>query len=58
MRELRKDAAFVARKRIDEKKEKDVEYKRKMDKIMGQLGSQEGAMRGYEREVKKARKRK
>ncbi|KAJ3045949.1 nucleolar complex protein 14 [Rhizophlyctis rosea] len=57
VRELRKDAAFVARKRMDKQKEKDAEYKRKMDRIMGQLGSQEGAMRGYEREAKKAKKR-
>ncbi|KAJ3040491.1 nucleolar complex protein 14 [Rhizophlyctis rosea] len=57
VRELRKDAAFVARKRREEQKEKDVAYKKKMDKLMGQLGSQEGAMRGYEREAKKAKKR-
>ncbi|KNC95834.1 uncharacterized protein SPPG_08777 [Spizellomyces punctatus DAOM BR117] len=55
VRELRKDAAFVARKRLVETKQRDVEYKKKMDKIMGQLASQEGAMRGYEREMKKAK---
>ncbi|KAJ3293561.1 nucleolar complex protein 14 [Borealophlyctis nickersoniae] len=55
-RELRKDAAFVARRRLQEGKEKDAEYKKKMDSIMGQLASQEGAMRGYERELKKKRR--
>ncbi|TPX68187.1 hypothetical protein SpCBS45565_g03263 [Spizellomyces sp. 'palustris'] len=55
VRELRKDAAFVARKRLVETKQRDVEYKKKMDKIMGQLASQEGAMRGYERNMKKAK---
>ncbi|KAJ3152193.1 nucleolar complex protein 14 [Geranomyces variabilis] len=55
VRELRKDAAFIARKRMQNIKEKDVEYKKKMDKIMGGLANQEGAMRGYERELKKAK---
>ncbi|KAJ3014689.1 nucleolar complex protein 14 [Thoreauomyces humboldtii] len=55
VRELRKDAAFVARKRLLETRAKDGEYKKKMDKIMGGLANQEGAMRGYEREVKKAK---
>ena len=57
MRELRKDAAFVARKKRADQKVKDEEYKKKMDRVMGHLGSQEGAMRGYERETKKAKKR-
>ncbi|KAJ3155718.1 nucleolar complex protein 14 [Geranomyces michiganensis] len=58
VRELRKDAAFIARKRMQNIKEKDVEYKKKMDKIMGGLANQEGAMRGYERELKKAKGKK
>ncbi|RKO90744.1 Nop14-like family-domain-containing protein [Blyttiomyces helicus] len=45
-RELRKDAAFVARRRIEEIKEKDAAYKKSMDRAMGILASQEGAMRG------------
>lgn len=57
MRELRKDADFIAREKIKVTKEKDQEYKKKMDKIMGQLANQEGAMRGYEKEKKKSRKR-
>lgn len=40
-----------------ERKQKDAEYKKKMDKIMGQLASQEGAMRGYEREKKKSKRK-
>ncbi|EGF80455.1 hypothetical protein BATDEDRAFT_11405 [Batrachochytrium dendrobatidis JAM81] len=56
-RELRKDAAFVARQQLQEIKEKDAAYKKKMDKIMGQLASQEGAMRGVERANKKPRQR-
>ncbi|KAJ3071419.1 nucleolar complex protein 14, partial [Podochytrium sp. JEL0797] len=49
MRELRKDSKFVARQRIEDRKEKDVVYKKKMDRIMGDLANLEGAMRGYER---------
>ncbi|KAI8998168.1 nucleolar protein 14 [Gaertneriomyces semiglobifer] len=55
VRELRRDAAFVNRKRLEETKRKDVEYKKKMDKVMGHLAQQEGAMRGYERQMKKAK---
>jgi nucleolar protein 14 len=57
IRELRKDAHFIARNSIAEKKAKDAEYKKKMDKIMGQLASQEGSMRGYERELKKIKRK-
>ena len=56
-RELRKDAAFIARQQLEETKVKDAEYKKKIAKIMGQLASQEGAMRGYEREAKKPKRR-
>ena len=58
VRELRKDAQFIATARLEETKRKDEAYKKKIDKIMGQLASQEGAMRGYEREQKKGRKKK
>ena len=57
IRELKKDAEFIARAKIAERKEKDTEYKKKMDKIMGQLTSQEGAMRGYEKEKKKTKRK-
>ncbi|KAL2916462.1 nucleolar complex protein 14 [Polyrhizophydium stewartii] len=56
-RELRKDAAFIARQQLEDKRAQDAEYKKKMDRIMGQLASQEGAMRGVERAAKKSRKR-
>eukprot|EP00842_Homolaphlyctis_polyrhiza_P004176 jgi/Hompol1/475/HPOL_004516-RA len=58
IRELRKDAAFVARQQIINKREQDAEYKKKISKIMGQLANQEGAMRGFERETKKKQRRK
>ncbi|ORY32396.1 Nop14-like protein [Rhizoclosmatium globosum] len=53
MRELRKDGKFIARQRLEERKEKDAVYKKKMDRIMGDLANLEGAMRGYERMNKK-----
>jgi nucleolar protein 14 len=56
-KELRKDGEFIARERIKSIREKDQAYKHKIDQIMGQLANQEGAMRGYEREKKKPRKR-
>ncbi|KAJ3007859.1 UNVERIFIED_CONTAM: nucleolar complex protein 14 [Siphonaria sp. JEL0065] len=49
MRELRKDGQFIARQRLVDRKEKDVVYKKKMDRIMGDLANLEGAMRGYEK---------
>ena len=57
IRELRRDADFISREKLKETKSKDAEYKKKMDKIMGQLTAQEGAMRGYEKEKKKSRKK-
>jgi nucleolar protein 14 len=58
IRELRKDAAFVGREKLLIIKEKDAQYKKKMAKIVGQLAEQEGAMRGYEKENKKSKRRK
>ena len=55
IRELRIEAAAATRSKIAQIKQKDVQYKRKMDKIRGNLAEQEGAMRGYERENKKAK---
>jgi nucleolar protein 14 len=57
VRELRKDSDFVARAKLDEVKRKDGEYKKKIDGIMGGLANQEGAMRGYEKEKDKMKKR-
>jgi nucleolar protein 14 len=57
VRELRKDSDFIARQRLDEIKGKDKLYKKKIDGIMGGLQNQEGAMRGYEKEKDKMKKR-
>jgi nucleolar protein 14 len=57
VRELRKDAAFLGRKKIQEIRDNDAKYKKKMDKIVGILAEQEGAMRGYERESKRLKKK-
>jgi nucleolar protein 14 len=58
VRELRKDAVYLNKIRLQNKKSSDAAYKRKIDGIMGNLAAQEGAMRGYERENKKSKKRK
>ena len=55
IRELRSDAAADSRTKIANIKRKDTEYKKKMDKIKGNLADQEGSMRGFEREAKKAK---
>ena len=57
IRELRKDGQFIARQRLQERQDKAVEHKKKMDVIMGNLANQEGAMRGYEKEAGKKRKK-
>lgn len=56
VRELKRDADFIATQRLKEIKAKDVEYKKKIGGIMGQLSTQEGAMRGYEREKKRSKR--
>jgi nucleolar protein 14 len=53
IRELRKDADFIAREKVKQKREEDAAYQKKMNTIMGQLAEQEGAMRGYEKVKKK-----
>jgi nucleolar protein 14 len=57
VRELRKDAIFKNREKLKEGKLKDLVYKKKMDKIRGALDEQEGAMRGFEKEKKKGKKK-
>ncbi|KAI8895140.1 nucleolar protein 14 [Globomyces pollinis-pini] len=57
IRELRKDAAYLGREKLERTKEKDRQYKKKMDKIKGSLAEQEGAMRGYEKLAKKDKKK-
>jgi hypothetical protein len=40
-----------------ERQEKASVHKKKMDQIMGNLANQEGAMRGYEREAGRRKKK-
>lgn len=50
MRELRKDASFVAREKLREKKERDAEYEKKYKRLVAEIQSQEGrAANEYER---------
>lgn len=50
MRELRKDASFVAREKLREKKERDAEYESKYRRLVAEIQSQEGrAANEYER---------
>lgn len=56
MRELRKDASFIAREKLREKKEKDAAYEAKYKRLVAEIQGEEGAEKNaYERE-KKARK--
>lgn len=57
MRELRKDANFVARESLRRKKERDAAYERKYKSLVAEIQGEEGKeANAYERE-KKARKR-
>ncbi|EZF31560.1 hypothetical protein H101_04828 [Trichophyton interdigitale H6] len=56
MRELRKDANFIARESLREKKERDAEYERKYRRLVAEIQGEEGReAKLYEKE-KKARK--
>ncbi|PSN63395.1 Nop14-like protein [Corynespora cassiicola Philippines] len=58
LRELRKDANFVARAKLQEKKERDRQYEEKYRKLVAEIQGEEGhEAKLYEKE-KKARKRK
>lgn len=58
MRELRKDAAFMARENLRVKKEKDAAYEKKYKRLVAEIQGEEGrAANEYERE-KAARKKK
>ncbi len=58
LRELRKDASFIARERLREKKEKDEEYNRKFKRLVAEIQGEEGKeAKLYERE-KRMRKQK
>ncbi|KAL9086191.1 MAG: hypothetical protein Q9165_007256 [Trypethelium subeluteriae] len=57
LRELRKDANFVARERLREKRVRDEEYERKYRRLVAEIQGEEGReAKEYERE-KRARKR-
>ena len=57
VRELRKDANFVARQQLQEKKTRDAEYDKKYRRLVAEIQGEEGhATKEYERE-KRARKR-
>ena len=58
MRELRKDANFIAREQLREKKEKDAAYEKKFKRLVAEIQGEEGAeAKEYERE-KRLRKAK
>ncbi|EEH06589.1 nucleolar complex protein [Histoplasma capsulatum G186AR] len=58
MRELRKDANFIARESLREKREKDAEYERKYRRLVAEIQGEEGReAKAYEKE-KKARRAK
>ncbi|KAI2813206.1 hypothetical protein CBS115989_9676 [Aspergillus niger] len=51
MRELRKDANFIAREKLREKKERDAEYERKYKRLVAEVQNEEGReANAYERE--------
>ena len=51
MRELRKDASFIAREKLREKKERDAEYEKKYKRLVAEIQNEEGrAANDYERE--------
>ncbi|KAL8730310.1 MAG: hypothetical protein Q9181_004714 [Wetmoreana brouardii] len=51
MRELRKDANFIARESLREKKEKDVQYEKKFKRLVAEIQGEEGReAKNYERE--------
>ena len=54
MRELRKDASFMAREQLRSKKEKDVAYEKKYKRLVAEIQGEEGREgKGYEREKRK-----
>ncbi|KIW47620.1 uncharacterized protein PV06_00299 [Exophiala oligosperma] len=54
MRELRKDANFMAREQLREKKEKDAAYDKKFKRLVAEIQGEEGReQKGYDREKKK-----
>jgi nucleolar protein 14 len=51
LRELRKDASFMAREGLKQKRERDAEYERKFKRLVAEIQGEEGReAKGYERE--------
>ncbi|RMZ74841.1 hypothetical protein DV737_g5683, partial [Chaetothyriales sp. CBS 132003] len=58
MRELRKDANFIAREKLREKKEKDEAYEKKFKRLVAEIQGEEGREgKEYERQKKKRKGR-
>ncbi|KAF2835519.1 nucleolar protein 14 [Patellaria atrata CBS 101060] len=58
MRELRKDANFIARERLREKKEKDQAYEAKYKKLVAEIQGEEGREKNEYERIKRMRKSK
>jgi nucleolar protein 14 len=56
MRELRKDANFIARTKLREKKEADRAYEEKMRRLVGTIQGEEGREKNEYERIKRARK--
>ena len=57
LRELRKDANFIARETLKEKKEKDKAYETKYRRLVAEIQGEEGREKNAYDRAKKARKR-
>ncbi|KAF2099556.1 Nop14-like protein [Rhizodiscina lignyota] len=57
LRELRKDANFLARQQLKEKKERDSAYEEKFRKLVAEIQGEEGREKNEYEKVKRARKR-
>lgn len=47
---------FISREKLKDIKSKDAAYKKKISGIMGDLGNQEGEMRGFEKGKKRSKR--
>lgn len=59
LRELRKDAHFIAREQLKEKKERDEQYEKKYKRLVAEIQGEEGReANAYEREKRMRKSRK
>jgi nucleolar protein 14 len=59
LRELRKDANFIAREQLKEKRERDAEYEKKYRRLVAEVQNEEGAAaKDYDRQREKRQKAK